>query len=359
MKFKCPAKDLKEALATVGGVINERASLAALTCVRIDAKQDSLVLTGSSLNLNIRHELKCNVERAGSIGLPFKKLMSVATRLGNSDLDVSAINPDQARLVSGDFNYTMTGFRFEDMPETIALEREYQCEVESIWLRNALRFVRPAECRNESLDNKFGINFLFQDETLEIAATNGHQFAKANIQLTGDVPKGLKFFLPPATADQLRKIEGDGDLVSVTWCKSSVHFNLGSTEVFSKLKEAKFPAYESLIYPLMQLEPVVELEREALKERTERVMIGGEKMNLKSTNSGLYLHCASKADGDCRDHLPMTCPQEAEICLNPAYLAGALTSFDEDTVEAYISDSQPFILRSGTKVQIIMGIRVA
>ena len=77
-----PVSELKSALAGLAKVVNNKATIERLRCVRVDATPQSVSLTGTDLNIHARVSLpESYTTVSGSYLLPLERLQAVARRL--------------------------------------------------------------------------------------------------------------------------------------------------------------------------------------------------------------------------------------------------------------------------------------
>ena len=90
MKLIIPRSELKEALAGLSKVVNQRASVPVLSCLRLDADDRTIRLTGTSLDQTAVYEIQCQAPLAASASvlIPLETLQAVLKTAQGTDIEI-------------------------------------------------------------------------------------------------------------------------------------------------------------------------------------------------------------------------------------------------------------------------------
>lgn len=100
MKLLVPRDQLKEAVAGLGRVINPRANLPVLACVRLDADGQSATLTGTDLNQAAAYEIKCDAPASSPVSalIPLETIQSLLKATNGQTVEIE-VRKDDVELV--------------------------------------------------------------------------------------------------------------------------------------------------------------------------------------------------------------------------------------------------------------------
>ena len=117
MKFKINKEHFSTGLRQVANVVSSKPQMAVLNNVLIKAEEGKVMLTTTNFDLGIRCCVKAEVEVAGEITLPVKKLAAIINAMPQQEISFESTDGQTARIRSGrsDFN-RFNGLKAEDFP---------------------------------------------------------------------------------------------------------------------------------------------------------------------------------------------------------------------------------------------------
>ena len=100
MKLLVHRDQLKEAVAGLGRVINPRANLPVLACVRLDADGQSATLTGTDLNQAAAYEIKCDAPASSPVSalIPLETIQSLLKATNGQTVEIE-VRKDEVTLI--------------------------------------------------------------------------------------------------------------------------------------------------------------------------------------------------------------------------------------------------------------------
>ena len=168
-----------------------------------------------------------------------------------------------------------------------------------------------------------------------MVATDGRRLALVEHEIEFPAAAEKDIILPSKVVAELqRSLSGDGE-VKVKIEKSQDSFNLGDTQIYSKLLDEIYPNYRQVI-PAKYREKV-EIDRKLLLDALDRasVMTMEESSSTRLTfDSNQLLVSSVAADiGEAKDIVPIKYSGEKiEIVFNPSYVKDPLKAIDEDEI---------------------------
>ena len=151
MKFKISKEHFSTGLRQVTNVVSSKPQMAVLNNVLIKAEGGSVMLTTTNLELGIRCSIKAEVEEAGEITLPVKKLAAIINSMPQQEVTVESADGQTARIRSGrsDFN-RFNGLKAEDFPALPSFVDQHSYELPPQELALMLRSVSYAQSTDEN-----------------------------------------------------------------------------------------------------------------------------------------------------------------------------------------------------------------
>jgi len=364
MKLTIHRDKFLEGLQTVQSVVSTRTTLPILSNVLLKASDGQLSLSTTDLDTGIQTQTEAEVEKAGSITLPARKLFSIIRELPVADvyLEVDAKNNTEIR--SGSSFFRIMGLPEEDFPPFPRTEDALIFKLPQKEFRTMLRKTSYAMSTDESRYVLNGELLSFKEGKLTIVATDGRRLALYEHE--SDFPKSseTEVILPSkAVAELVRILSDDGDM-DISIAENHIAFTVGDTYLVSKLIEGNYPNYKQVIP--QETKERATIERELFLNCLKRVaLLSSEKSNsVKITLQANEIEISANSPdvGEAKESIPAQYKgKEFSIAFNPEYLAAPLKNLDEDQVFLDLTDElSPGVVRiNGPFLYVIMPMRTA
>jgi DNA polymerase III subunit beta len=287
-------------LQKVAGIVERRHTLPILSNVLIDSQSGQTNLTATDLEVQIRTnadlQLKDSSER---ITIGAKKLLDILRSLPDNAEVVLDGKDSRLTLKAGKSRFVLQTLPAADFPKLAETG-----EAVASFSLNRKTFKAQLEKVQYAMANQ-DIRYYLNGMLISIAegkviavATDGHRLSFAQSDMAGSDNKA-EAILPRKTVAELIKLlddgESDGD-VHVTLKTNQVRFDLGNTELSSKLIDGKFPDYTKVIptgygkhIALDRIQLQQALNRAAIlsneKIRGVRVVLTKDVMNIICSNN--------------------------------------------------------------------------
>ena len=336
------------ALQSVAGIVERRHTLPILANVLIRKTGDSVQLTTSDLEIQIRTNAKLDGDTGDfTTTIGARKLIDIL-RTMPSDQTVS-LESSQAKLIlkGGKSRFTLQTLPAEDFPlvqEAASFGPVFSVPQKT--LKDLLGQVSFAMAVHDIRYYLNGILFVAEGKQLSLVATDGHRLAFASATLDVDVPK-QEVILPRKTVIELQRLLSDvgGDdqpLIEMQFASNQAKFNFGGMEFVTKLVEGKFPDYNRVI-PKGHKNSIT-LGRAALLASLQRTAIltsdkfKGVRLNIEPGTLRIAANNAEQEEAV--DELDIDYGGDSiEIGFNVTYLIDALGNMGQDMVQIALSDS--------------------
>lgn len=328
-------------------MVGTRATMPILSNVLIKAEGSQLSLTTTNLDLGIRCHIQAEVEVEGVITLPVRKLATIIRALPNIDVLVEASGSGQAKITSGGSNFRIMGIGEEDFPPLPSFADQHVFHLSQAELANMLKSVSYAQSKDENRYILNGVYFIFEDNALNLIATDGRRLALTSREIEVAENNGGSLILPAKTVDELERLLGHGEEVKITFNERQVAFTINISDdsekgglvngiyLVSKIVEGNYPNYKQVIPK--ETENRIKVERELMAECVSRAaLVTSDKNNsvkLKIGNNVLEISGQSPEYGESHESMAIAYEgPEVTVAFNPTFLLDPLKSLTKDEV---------------------------
>ena len=347
--LKASQENIVAALQSVVGIVERRHTLPILANVMIRKTPQSVQLTSSDLEIQIRTEADLGGDNANfTTTVGARKLMDILRSMP-SDQTVS-LESQQSKLIlkSGKSRFTLQTLPAEDFPlvqESPSFGPMFSIPQKT--LKELLHQVSFAMAVHDIRYYLNGILFVAEGKQLSLVATDGHRLAYTSATLEVEVPK-QEVILPRKTVLELLRLLSDKEgMIDMQFANNQAKFKFEGKEFVTKLVEGKFPDYNRVI-PKNHKNSVT-LGRVTLLNTLQRTAIltsdkfKGVRINLET---GLLRVAASNAEQEeAVDELEIDYNGDSiEIGFNVTYLIDVLTNMSQDMVRMDLADSNSSVL---------------
>ena len=364
MKIKIIRSKFIEGLKKVQNIVAGKGSLQIIQNAMLEAKEGKLSLVTTDIDISIKSTVDCEVVEAGATTLPVKLLFSTISSCAEGVVELETDFQERARISAGSAAFKLSGKNVADFPALPSSEDAFAYSLPQATLREMLRKTSYAVSQDETRKTLKGVLMSFKDGKLTMVATDGRRLALVEHEIEFPAAAEKDIILPSKVVSELqRSLSGDGE-VKVTIEKTQVAFNLGDTQIYSKLLDEIYPNYRQVI-PQTCAQKIT-IDRKLLLDAIDRasVMMMEESSSTRLTfDSNQLLVSSVAADiGEAKDIVPIKYSGEKiEIVFNPSYVKDPLKAIDDDEVSMELNDgSSPAILRCSVPfLYVMMPLRIS
>ena len=326
-----------------------------LNNVLIEATGDQISLTTTNLDLGIKCTIQAiKVETEGSLTLPVKKLATIVKDLPGMEVQVEALDAQHAKITAGKSKFRMTAIGVSEFPLLSDFENDHEYSLNQEKLQLMLKSVSYAQSTDESRHMLNGVYFNFEENKLTTVATDGKRLALNGLDLS--IPEGKigSFILPMKTVQELERLLGKGENVTILFNERQVAFSVDvgkgtdktgfvqAIRLVSKTVEGKFPNYKIVIPESSEYS--ITMDRDDLRDCISRAALvvteKSESINLTFHKNNLVISGQSAEFGESEEHFPIDYDgPETKLTFNPKYLISPLSELVENEVTFKFKDS--------------------
>jgi DNA polymerase-3 subunit beta len=349
MKLALKKESFLQGLQTVQNIVSNRTTLPVLSNVLIRTLDGKISLATTDLDTGIRTEIEATVEKAGSITLPARKLFGIIKELPAQEFTLEVDSKQSATIRAGSAFFRIMGLPEEEFPPFPQTQSPHNYKMDQKALREMLQQVGYAMSTDESRYVLNGAFLSFKNNKLTVVATDGRRLALIEQELEFPKTSEMDIILPTKAVNELQRILSEEGTVTITVSNNQILFNVGQTQLVSKLIEGNYPNYRQVI-PNETKERVT-LEREIFLNAVRRVaLLSSEKSNsvkLAFSKNNLDITANTPDVGEAKESIPVNYKgKEFVIAFNPDYLSDPLRSLETDEVFIDLTDElSPGVIR--------------
>jgi DNA polymerase-3 subunit beta len=363
MKLSLNRDALFEALTRVQSVVSARSTIPVLANVLLEARESSLTLTTTDMELSVTTRMDAEVNTPGATTLPAKRLFSVIRELPSQTIELSVDNKNCATIECGTSFFKIMGLSAEDYPEIPSPEGNQSYSLDPAMLKSMLKSVQYAASVDETRYVLNGILFSFKEGKLTTVATDGRRLALCESEVDFPEENALDIVVPAKAVNELmRNLASEGECTLIA-AGNQVIFELDGLRLISKLIDGTFPNYQQVIPA--QCEERIALERETLLQAVRRVaLVTNEQSNSIRLHFGenqVQVLSSTPDVGEAKERVPVKYSgPEMTIAYNPEFLLAPLRVLDSDEVYLELTDElSPGVLKSDISfLYVIMPMRM-
>ena len=361
MKCTVEKSKLLEHLQKVCNVVDRKTAMPILNNLYVEAKDDTLTLTATNLEIRITTTLRAKVEIEGITTIPSKSLLALVSKLKDKEIEFESNEQFHTSIKCGNSDFFLLGIDPKEFPELFEFEPEQKVCVQQSDLVKMIDAVSYACSYDDSRKILKGICFTGKDGVFAAAATDSKRLAVIE-KTPEEMPEEFfNFVMPLKTAIETKRLLGSDGTVTLELNSKMIRIDLGNTVLISKLLEGSYPNYQNIIPASFKNEVV--LQKKEMIESLDLVGIPLTEANgsvtLKFGSEEMELFAQSTAVGEGRDKLMLPYRGEPfQVVFNLSYLLAPFKYFHGDALTMKINDpTSPVMLTNGDFLYIVMPIR--
>lgn len=343
MKISANRDDLLKPLQQVVSVVERRQTLPILANVLIGVKDNTLSLTATDLEVELRTHTQVEAKGEAEFTLPARKFMDICKALPDGADMTIELNGDKAILRSGRGRYTLGMLPAQDYP---SIEPSQASESFKLPAGVMKRLIDKTHFAMAQQDVRYYLNGLLLEiraDRVRAVATDGHRLALCDANFEGTTGTDIQVILPRKAVTELGRLLDEGDAeASFEISNSHLRVHLADSSFTSKLIDGRFPDYERVM-PSGDASNML-ADKGLLKHALARTAIlsnekyRGIRFRLGEGLLHLQAHNPEQDEAEEEVEVDYSGP-EMTIGFNVGYLLDVLGVLDGDDVQVAVIDS--------------------
>lgn len=350
MKVDCVKEKFCSAVSKAEKIAGKNMTLPVLSCLLIEAKDGSLVLRSTNLDLGIEIKVPAKVSSPGVVAVPGSILNGfLANTTGDGSINIEE-KEGNLHLKVGDSQATIKCLPADDFPTIPQVKdgKEYEFSagdfilgLKSVWYSASLSNIKP---------ELSSVYIHADEEGLLFVATDSFRLAEKRIKTKKTTDFGSLLIPFKNVADLLKILGEERDTIEVSFTKNQISLRYKDIYIVSRVIDGIFPDYRQIIAKEFKTEVIV-LKQDLLNTlKLSNVFTDTfNQINIKASaeNKALELRTKNASVGENMNRLAATVTGEPiEINFNHRYIVDCFQSINSDSVSLSFNGlNKPMVIR--------------
>lgn len=362
MHIVCTQENIARALSFLERASGKQSTLPILSNFLLRNENGNLKLSATNLEIGVTAYVGAKIEGSGEIAVPVKIVSNFIHNLPAGDVVSMDIDGNAVALESGGYNMKIKGLDPKDFPIIPEKQGEYMLSLPAQELKSALQELLPCVSVNESRIELTGVNFLFMENEIHMAATDSFRLAEyilpvpkkdVSAEYAGFSEQNQSFIIPQMPLQEItRIISPETESVKISFEENQVFFEIDGISIVSRVINGKYPDYKQILPKTYSYEATVSREEFLRAVRMAGVFtsqVNGE-MSVSIVPGKGEIRIASKSADVGENETVLNCDVSGgdllEIIFNPRYILDGLNVLDTEKVTFFAnSNSTPVALK--------------
>lgn len=341
MRLIISREKLQEALISVSAAVPAKTTLPVLANLLLETTERGLRISGTDLDIGVSMEVVADVEAAGSITVPARKLSDIVRELPPAPVKLSAVGEQRIVVECGRSKFKLLGLPKDEFPAFPQVDFKNSWRVKSGELQKLISHTAFAVSVEESRPILNGVLWEVRPEWLRMVATNGHRLAKMEIPHQGENSADL--IIPPKGLEQVRRLFPADEELEIGRGDNHIAFRSPFTSVYTRLIEGPYPPYDQVIP--RDNDRVALLDKTVLNSALKRMAVVASDQTHRvklSFNTALLKFSVQTPDlGEGQDEIPVRYTGDPlDIGFNGVYLLEILRYMPTEEVRLTFKHSE-------------------
>jgi len=351
MKVECLKEGLVESIGVAQKAAGKNLSLEVLGCILIEAKNNSLTIHATNLDLGIEIKVPAKVVKNGTVAVPGNILLSVMnTMYGSNNLVLEVVN-DNLSVSTPQSKTLIKAYSHEDFPtipllkggESFTIQTEdFKKGLESVWFSASTTTIKPELA---------SVYIYTEDKKIYFVATDSFRLSESVI-FSKKTPSFEPILIPIHNVAELIKVfEFIGPTeVKVVVSENQISFTSDTVYITSRLISGTYPDYRQIIPKEFTSEVIV--LRQDISTIFKKIQIFSDKFNQVGLHVSVkkreFVLTASNSDvGETTETLQAAITgEDLDINFNHRYITDVLQIIPSDSISLSFSGlSKPMVIK--------------
>lgn len=342
---KAQAGEILAALHAVSGIIERKTTLPITSNVLIAKRGQTLELTGTDLELQMRTHAELGhgtAEVATTVNA--RKLVEMLRAMPQEQVTTLTLSGEKLVVTGGKSKFTVQTLPAADFPVVVqAKEVSATIKLAQKTLASLIGQVQYAMASQDIRHYLNGMLMETEGKAVRVVATDGHRLATTQAIVDTEMATSSVILPRKAVLELQRLLKDDDSEAEIVLTPNQAIFRFAGLEFTTKLIEGKFPDYKRVIPS--QNKTKVTFEREMLLAALERARLltsekfKGVKMGFEGET--LTIESSNSEQEEAREEIGIDYGgAELSIGFNVVYLIAAIANMTSDTVTIALKDGQ-------------------
>ncbi len=360
ISFNISKTDFLTALTSLQNVTGKKGTIAILANVFIKTINNGIEITGTDLEVGIRHIVPAEIISSGSITLPSKKLFEIARESGADEISIEEHDNSWVKIKAGSSVYNLAGSSSEEFPEFPEYDEENLVKIPADVIKKLInKTIFSIAQERESHYSLTGI--LFEKEEKEnnkseirMISSDGHRLSIMKKPVDIDTAKmqiEKNKLIPKKGVSEIKRFCEGIENVYIGFEKKQAVIKADNSLMIVRLMNGDFPDYKSIL-DIIDKNKYIELEKTDFLEAIKRTSLFSENtfnaVQLDIKADKMILSSQTMDFGNATDEINISYKGDDIILgFNCRYFIDTLQAMQGDIIKLFISsDQSPCLITS-------------
>lgn len=356
LKLKVAKKALVEGITQVQKAICDVSPIASLRCIKMEAKEDTIILTGSDSSTTIKTVIQkddnssLNIEEEGAMLLNSKNFGEMIKKADSEEISLEAIG-NLLKVRGASIQYKINSEDVKNYPDINLDKPDDSITVSADMLVDLIEKTTFACSKKETRPVLTGVNFALANKKMVVTATDSYRLTKKIDYLETD--SSFDVTIPAKSLaivkDCITKTGVEEIVLAVNDKKAQ--FLLGDLIFQTSIIDGTYPQTDRLIPT--EFNHTLVIDKKVLHDAIDRMsFIKNDNMaidKLSLSKDSAVLSNKSREIGESREELATAkfTGDDLTISFLGQYVLDALKALSGESVKiSFVGDMKPFILSS-------------
>jgi DNA polymerase-3 subunit beta len=344
MQFNIKKDQFLKALNKVQGIIEKKHTLAILSNVLIEAKDNKIIVTATDLEIGIKSIYDADIIETGKITISAKKLFEIIKELPNSNINFNTKNNYWIEIKCENSLFNLVALSPDDFPKFPELNTQTY-KLNTKLLSEIIEKTIFSVSNDETKFNLTGIYIESENDIFNFVSTDGHRLSLVNqkIDNINDESFDKGFILPKKGILELKKVIDDSEEdINIGVTDNNFFVSNDQSKLIMRMIDGDFPDYKRVIPE--KGNNVAEINRETFLHALKRISIlSSEKskgVKLSISKNLLVLSSSNPDLGDAKEEIQIIYEgNDISIGFNARYIIDILQVIKTDQINLFLKDN--------------------
>lgn len=357
--FNIAREDLLKASGNQQNITSKKGTLAILSNILVEVKQDSIVLTGTDLDIGLKQTLSAEVFETGVLTLPAKKLFELARESNSPYLSFQEDENCWVTINAGSSVYKLAGIVSDEFPQFPAFNKDNLVDIDSSIINDLIDKTIFSIAQDK--ENMFTLTAALLKKIeekgktcLQMISSDGHRLSIMTKE-GGESLEKLQLnpvtLIPRRGVQEIRKFCEDNDFFQIGFEEKQVILQGDSSLLIIRLMEGDFPDFQAIL-DVIARDNIIRINRLRFLESLKRINLFTEDLfhaiKMEIEDNTIVLTSQNADFGSAKDEFEVEYTGDPlKLGFNCRYFIDALQVLEGDVIEACISsDESPCLISS-------------
>lgn len=313
--------------------ISQKNNTSILEGILFIAKNGTLTLKSTDLELSIETSKECEILEEGELLLHSSIISNIIRKLSNDKVRIKS-DGNKVLVECENSKFNIMAMDLYSYPEFPSFNEVYDFKIQDNLFKVATKQTIFATAVDDYRVVLNGVNVEITDGVADFVALDGHRIARRKIELEEKITKNV--ILPPRALNELSKIIPEGEIINVSIVSGTCVFSFADTVFSTRVIEGNYLNYKALFSYEHKTEIVISrrdlinaIERANIIYRAEK----GDLVTFTINDSSMLVEGSSEI-GDLKDIVDIKkSGDDLKIAFNSKYVLEGLKSIEQEFVK--------------------------